>query len=108
MVSVETLNMKAMSRSLHLGKSVMDNGYGMFVTMLEYKLKEKGKRLVYVDRFYPSSKTCSICGRVKETLSLSERIFICDCGNRMDRDINAAINLREEAIRILTETKKCA
>lgn len=107
-VSVETLDMKGMSQGLHLGKGVMDNGYGMFVTMLEYKLKEKGKRLIYVDRFYPSSKTCSVCGRVKEKLPLSERTFICECGNHMDRDINAAVNIREEAIRMLSETSKCA
>lgn len=64
-VCVEDLNMKTMSRSLHFGKSVMDNGYGMFLGMLEYKLMDKGKRLVKIDRFYPSSKTCCKCGTVK-------------------------------------------
>lgn len=95
-VCVEDLNMKAMSRSLHLGKSVMDDGYGMFLGMLEYKLGEQGKKLVKTDRFYPSSKTCSKCGAVKKELKLSERIYKCSCGNRMDRDVNAAINIREE------------
>ena len=79
----------------------MDNGYGQFVNMLIYKLEDQGKKLVKVDRYYPSSKTCSKCGKVKETLSLSERIYKCECGNEMDRDVNAAINLREEGRRIL-------
>lgn len=107
-VSVETLDMKEMSRAHHLGKGVMDNGYGMFQQMLEYKLTEKGKKLIYVDRFFPSSKTCSVCGRVKKELLLSERTYRCVCGNHMDRDVNAAINIREEGIRILSESKECA
>jgi len=101
-VAVENLDMKAMSQCLHFGKSVMDNGYGMFLGMLTYKLEERGKRLVKIDRFYPSSKKCSKCGRVKESLALSERTYICDCGNHMDRDVNAAINIREEGKRILS------
>lgn len=100
-VAVEDLNMKAMSQSLHLGKGIMDNGYGQFLSMLEYKLDERGKKLIKVDRFYPSSKTCSQCGKVKADLGLSDRIYECECGNRMDRDVNAAINIREEGKRIL-------
>ena len=100
-VAVEDLNMKAMSQCLHLGKGIMDNGYGQFLNMLNYKLETRGKKLIKVDRFYPSSKTCSQCGKVKEDLQLSERIYKCDCGNRMDRDVNAAINIREEGRRIL-------
>lgn len=100
-VAVEDLNMKALSQCLNLGKGIMDNGYGMFVNLLEYKMKEQGKVLVKVDKFYPSSKTCSRCGNIKEHMELSERMYVCDCGNRMDRDINAAINIREEGKRIL-------
>jgi putative transposase len=100
-VCVEDLNMKTMSRSLHFGKSVMDNGYGMSLGMLEYKLMDRGKRLVRIDRFYPSSKMCSKCGAVRKELELSERIYECRCGNRMDRDVNAAINIREEGRKIL-------
>ena len=98
-IGVEDIDMRAMSRSLHFGKSVMDNGYGMFRTMLKYKLEEQGKRLVKVDRFFPSSKRCSCCGRIKEDLTLSERIYTCNCGNEMDRDVNAAINIMTEAMR---------
>lgn len=100
-VVVEDLNMKAMSQCLNLGKGIMDNGYGQFVNMLSYKLEERKKKLVKVNRYYPSSKTCSQCGKVKGTLVLSDRIYRCECGNEMDRDVNAAINLREEGRRIL-------
>lgn len=100
-VGVEDLDMKAMSRCLHFGKSVMDNSYGMFRDILAYKLEERGKKLVKIDRFFPSSKKCCICGKVKKELKLSERIYRCDCGNVMDRDKNAAINIREEARRML-------
>ena len=107
-VAVEDLDMKAMSQCLKLGKGVMDNGYGMFRDLLSYKLKERGKELVKVDRYFPSSKKCSVCGQIKERLSLSERIYECGCGNVMDRDVNAAINIREEGRRILETAHKCA
>ena len=100
-IVTENLNMKGMSRALHFGKSTMDNGYGRFLSMLEYKLERKGKTFVKIDRYYPSSKRCSCCGRIKENLTLSERIYRCSCGNRMDRDLNAAINIREEGKRLL-------
>ena len=101
-VAVEDIDMKAMSRALHFGKSVMDNGYGKFREMLAYKLEMQGKQLVRVDRFYPSSKRCSCCGAVKKELGLGERSYVCSCGNRMDRDINAAVNIREEGRRMLS------
>ena len=95
------IDMKAMSQCLHFGKSVQDNGYGMFRNMLEYKLEWKGKELIKVDRFFPSSKKCSKCGKIKKELKLSERVYRCTCGNEMDRDRNAAINIREEVRRML-------
>ena len=101
-VAVEDIDMKAMSQCLHFGKSVQDNGYGMFREMLDYKLVWKGKKMVKVDRFFPSSKKCCQCGRIKKELKLSERVYHCACGNEMDRDRNAAINIREEARRMLT------
>ena len=99
--AVEDIDMKAMSRCLTFGKSVMDNSFGMFRTMLDYKLSDRGKVLVRVGRFFPSSKKCSCCGKVKEELRLDERIYRCGCGNCMDRDVNAAVNIREEGRRIL-------
>ena len=101
-VAVEDIDMKAMGQRLHFGKSVQDNGYGMFREMLDYKLAWKGKKMVKVDRFFPSSKKCCKCGRIKKELKLSERVYRCACGNEMDRDRNAAINIREEARRLLT------
>ena len=101
-MGVEDLDMKAMSRCLHFGKGVMDNSYGMFRDILTYKLEEQGKKLVKVARFYPSSKRCCRCGKVKKELKLSDRIYRCECGNVMDRDKNAAVNIREEARRMLT------
>ena len=96
--------MKGMSRGLHLGKGVMDNANGRFRRILEEKMVRRGKAFVRIDRFYPSSKRCSCCGRVKKDLKLSERVYQCPCGYREDRDVNAAINLRQEGIRILQET----
>ena len=101
-VCIEDLNMKGMSQALNFGKSVMDNGFGMFVFMLKYKLMEQGKQLVKIDKWFPSSKRCSVCGEVKKTLLLSERIYNCEfCGMILDRDYNASINIRNEGIRIL-------
>lgn len=100
-VSVEDIDMKGMSRCLKFGRSVMDNSYGAFRDMLRYKLADRGKELVKVDRFFPSSKMCSRCGNVKKELRLDERIYRCGCGNCMDRDVNAAVNIREEGRRIL-------
>ena len=101
-VAVEDIDMKAMSQCLHFGKSIQDNGYGIFREMLDYKLVWKGKKMVKVDRFFSSSKKCCQCGRIKKELKLSERVYHCACGNEMDRDRNAAINIREEARRMLT------
>ena len=100
-VSVEDIDMKAMSGSLNFGKSVMDDSFGMFRVMLRYKLEEQNKNLVKVGRFFPSSKMCSRCGNVKKELALSERIYQCGCGNCMDRDVNAAVNIREEGRRLM-------
>ena len=102
-VCVEDLNLKGMAGGLHLGKGVHDNGYGLFLSMLEYKLEERGKYLIKADRYFASSKICSVCGNKKEELSLSDRIYYCECGNRMDRDANAAVNIMNEGKRIFAE-----
>ena len=102
-VCVEDLNLKGMAGGFHFGKGVHDNGYGLFLSMLEYKLEERGKYLIKVDRYFASSKICSVCGKKKEELSLSDRIYYCECGNRMDRDVNAAVNIMNEGKRIFAE-----
>jgi len=100
-VCIEDLNMKGMAQALNFGKSVSDNGWGKFTQMLGYKLSEQGKPLVKIDKWYPSSKTCSSCGAIKDELPLSERIFRCECGFVCSRDHNAAINIRDEGVRML-------
>ena len=98
-------NLKGIAGGLHFGKGIQDNGYGQFLSMLGYKLEERGKYLIKVDRYFASSKICSVCGHKKKELALSERIYLCECGNRMDRDVNAAVNILKEGKRIY---KKCA
>jgi putative transposase len=95
------LNMKGMPQALHFGKSVTDHAWGMFTTFLRYKLEEQGKQLVRIGKWFPSSKTCSCCGRVKDSLPLTERIFQWECGFAADRDWNAAINIKQEGMRRL-------
>ena len=93
-ISIEDLNVQGMSRNRRLAKHVLDAGFSEFRRQLEYKTARTGAVLRVVDRWYPSSKTCSNCGTVKAKLSLSERVYRCDvCGLSMDRDLNAAINL---------------
>lgn len=101
-VGIEDLNMRAMSQSLKLGKSTMDNGFGMFCNMLKYKLEDRGKLLVKIDKFFPSSQLCSNCGyKNSEVKDMHIRVWVCPiCGEQHDRDINAAINIREEAKRL--------
>ena len=101
-VIIEDLDMKAMSnKGFGLGKATMDNGYGMFANILEYKLIERGKQLIKIDRFLPSTQQCSRCGSIKK-IPLSQRVYSCDCGLTIDRDLNAAINIRNEGLRLLT------
>ena len=102
-VCVENLNMRNMSnKGFRNGKATMDNGYGMFVNFLAYKLNDRGKYFIKVDKWFPSSQICSVCG-AKKKMPLNERTYICECGNTIDRDLNAAINIKREGIRLLKE-----
>lgn len=99
-VCVEDIDLRAMSQSLKLGKSTMDNGFGMFRNFLAYKLTEQGKHLIYIDKWYPSSKTCCFCGGYNETLELGKKEWTCPhCGNTVPRDKGAAINIKNEGLR---------
>ena len=103
-ICIENLNMKAMSQALSLGKSVADNGWGMFTKMLAYKAERHGKYLIKVDRFFPSSKTCLICGHVYKELTIVDKTYKCPvCGNTINRDYQAAINILREGVRIFNE-----
>ena len=102
-VCIENLDMRSMSQSLNFGKSVADDGWGMFVTFLKYKLEETGKRLVKVNKFFASSQICNVCGyKNTATKNLSIRAWDCpECGTHHDRNINAAINIRNEGMRLV-------
>ena len=107
-VSIEDLNMQGMSKALHFGKSVHDDGWGMFTRMLEYKLADRGGKLVKIDRWYPSSQMCSGCGHiVPEVKDLGVRVWFCDwCLEYHERDENAATNIRDEGHRLLRMKQK--
>lgn len=95
---VESLNVEGMKSNRHLSKAVSDAGMSTFLRQLEYKSKWVGKKVIEANRWYPSSKTCSCCGAINSELGLEERIFNCpSCGFSIDRDLNAAINLKNLA-----------
>ncbi len=93
-ITIEDLNVKGMMKNKHLSKAIASQKFFEFKTKLTFKCKENHIELRIVDRFYPSSKTCSQCGKVKKDLKLSDRIYKCDCGFTIDRDLNASINLK--------------
>ena len=104
-VCVESLNMRSISnKGFGNGKATLDNGYGMFLFMLEYKLSDRNKYLVKVDKWFPSSQICHCCGMLNpEMKDLRIRVMKCDCGLIINRDQNAAINILREGLRLLTE-----
>lgn len=107
-VCVESLNMKAMSnKGFGNGKATLDNGYGMLLSMLEYKLSDRNKYLIKVDKWFPSSQICHCCGMLHpEMKNLAIRKMTCDCGLTISRDQNAAINILKEGLRLLTEVAR--
>ena len=106
-VCLENLNVRGMVKNRHLARSIQESSFNEIKTKLQYKSSWNGVKVVEIDRFFPSSKTCSHCGYIKQDLKLSERYWICpNCGERIDRDINAAINIKNEGYRILTEAQQ--
>ncbi|EJT5918199.1 transposase [Clostridium perfringens] len=93
-ITIEDLNVKGMMKNKHLSKAIASQKFFEFKTKLTFKCKENHIELRIVDRFYPSSKTCSNCGEIKQDLKLSDRIYKCDCGLTIDRDLNSSINLK--------------
>lgn len=94
-ITVEDLNVSGMMKLKNLARPIADMGFYEFRRQLEYKANAlRGNQLIFADRFFPSSKTCSACGTVKKDLTLSDRVFKCECGHCQDRDLNAAINLK--------------
>lgn len=100
LIGVETLTLAKIAQNNHLGKHTYQNAYDKFLKILEYKAIVKGKKLIKIPQFYPSSKICSNCGQINNNLSLENRTYYCSCGFKCDRDLNAAINIRDKAISI--------
>lgn len=97
-ITIEDLNVSGMMKNRHLSKAVASQKFYEFRNKLKVKCEDNGIELRVVDRFYPSSKQCHCCGRIKKDLKLSERTYKCDCGYVEDRDFNASLNLRDAKI----------
>lgn len=93
-ICIEDLNVSGMIKNRHLSKAVQNQGFFEFRKQLEYKCNDRGIQLIVADRFYPSSKRCSCCGKIKKDLKLSDRTYKCECGNVIDRDFQASLNLK--------------
>ncbi|MDO4940481.1 MAG: RNA-guided endonuclease TnpB family protein [Erysipelotrichaceae bacterium] len=101
-VCVEDISLVDIAHNFNLAKKTYDNAYGNFVLFLKYKLEERGKVLIRIKKRYPSSKICHICNHEYKQLTINDRKWICpNCHNELDRDINAAINIRNEGLREL-------
>ncbi|MDO9281864.1 MAG: RNA-guided endonuclease TnpB family protein [Methylotenera sp.] len=101
-IAVEDLHVKGMMKNHKLARAIGDAGWGAFTSMLKYKIARAGKGYIEVNRFFASSKTCSCCLHAQAQMPLEIRMWTCDkCGTKHDRDINAAINIRNEAQRMI-------
>ena len=94
-ISLEDLNVSGMMKNKHLSKAVQRQGFYEFRRQIEYKSEWNNIQVIIADRFFPSSKFCRCCGRIKKDLKLSERIYKCECGNVIDRDYQGALNLKK-------------
>ena len=104
LIGLEDLNAKGMLANHCLAQAVSDASFFEVKRQLLYKAEQYGGYVQLVDRWYPSSKTCHACGWVKEDLTLADRVFICEqCGVVFDRDFNASLNIRDEALRLVTD-----
>ena len=92
-IVTEDLNVKGMMKNRHLSRAIQEQGLAEFHRQIAYKSAWNGIAHMEAPRFYPSSKACSMCGHIKADLKLGERMYSCVCGNVMDRDLNAALNL---------------
>ncbi|MFD5174773.1 RNA-guided endonuclease InsQ/TnpB family protein [Nocardia sp. NPDC058379] len=100
-IAIEDLSVRNMVRNRYLARAISDASWSQFRSMLEYKAGWYGRTVVAVDRFYPSSKTCSACGRIAGKLPLPVRVWTCPCGAVHDRDVNAAKNIRAAGLAVL-------
>jgi putative transposase len=93
------LNIRGMMKNKHLSKAIQECMFYEFRRQIEYKAKYYGIEVVLADRFYPSSKLCSCCGKIKKDLKLKDRMYTCECGNHIDRDYQASLNLSNYEIK---------
>lgn len=100
-ICLEDINLQNISQSLKLGKSTLDNGFGMFRMRLEQKMSLEGKKVVKIDKWFPSSKMCRFCRYINKDLKLSDRVWACECGAILNRDENSAINILNEGLKQL-------
>ena len=100
-IVLEELNVSGMMKNKHLSKSVQQQRFYEFRRQIEYKSKWNNISIILADRFFPSSKLCSCCGKIKKDLKLSDRIYKCECGNVIDRDYQAALNLKKYGENVL-------
>ena len=103
-ICIEDLNVKGMMKNRHLSKAIQQQGFYTFRKQIEYKAKWNNISVIIADRFFPSSKLCSCCGNIKKDLKLSDRIYKCECGNVIDRDYQAALNLRRYGENVLKQS----
>ena len=104
-ICLETLSAKNMVKNKKLSNAISDVSWSSFITKLDYKIAENQGKIVKIDRFYPSSKTCSNCGCVKKELKLSDRTYHCtECGFTIDRDLNASINILKAGLKMIEAT----
>ncbi len=104
-ICMEDLNVKGMVRNHNLAESILEMNWGEFRRMLEYKARWYNRKIVFVNRFYPSSKKCRHCGYINKELTLNDRQWVCpNCGQTIERDYNAALNILDEGLRILETT----
>lgn len=102
-IVLEDLNVKGMMKNRHLSKAVQQQCFGEFRRQIEYKSAWNNIPVIIADRFFPSSKLCSCCGNIKKDLKLSDRIYKCECGNVIDRDYQAALNLKKYGEMVLEQ-----
>ena len=102
-ICIEDLNVSGMMKNKHLSKAVQQQCFREFRRQIEYKAIWNNISVIIADRFFPSSKLCSCCGNIKKNLKLSDRIYKCECGNVIDRDYQAALNLKRYGENVLEQ-----
>jgi putative transposase len=107
-IGLEDLTISGMVKNRKLSKAISDVGWSQFISFLSYKAEWSGRTVQKIEKFFPSSKLCSCCGVIKKDLTRSDRSWTCDCGVEISRDLNAAVNIKNEAVRLLAQGVACA